>query len=317
MPEDIQTILDDDFEQSLKESGIEIIIPEEDSEQPDGVGAVGYSPRLTAPSATNPYFLKYGRGGYNRCILITGNSCIPNCVGYAYGRSLEIGGVTSNPKLPTCNAEDWLAMAKANGLETGSTPKVGAVVVWKSGKLWNGNDGCGHVGVVEEVAVDGTITVSQSNYGGTRFFVTKHKPPYNIYGQTFIGFIYSPYYTGEPHWVKNDTGWWYDNGDGTYPANRWKLINNKWYWFNEHGYMGTGWLSYKGRWYYLDENGVMATGWRKIKGKWYFMDSEGIMLTGWVHYKDKWYFCNERGEMLTGKQMVPAYFAENGELVRK
>ena len=315
---DEQIITYDDFEKSLQKEGIEVIVPEQDGDDlPEGIGAVGFKKRTTAPSYSNPYYLKYGRGGYNRCILIEGNSCLANCVGYAYGRTLEIGGATSNPKLPTCNAEDWLAVAKANGLKTGKTPKVGAGIVWRSGNLWNGKDGCGHIGVVEEVYADGTILVSQSNYGGTRFFLTKHKPPYNIYGQTFIGFIYNPYYTGDPHWVKNDTGWWYDNGDGTFPANKWQFINGKWYYFDERGYMKTGWIEYKKGWYYCDENGAMVTGWYKIREYWYFFNENGLMLTGWIKWKNNWYCLDDNGRMHVGEHPVLAYFNENGALERK
>lgn len=38
-------------------------------------------------------------------------------------------------------------------------------------------------------------------------------------------------------WVENTTGWWYDNGDGTYPVNTWKEINGKQYYFDGNGYM--------------------------------------------------------------------------------
>ena len=310
-----QTITYDDFEKSLEHDGIEIVIPEEEEELPEGVGASGYSPRTTAPSATNPYYLKAGRGGYNRCILISGNSCLPNCVGYAFGRALEIGGRTANDKLPTCNAEDWYSVAKSNGLSVGSTPKLGATIVWRSGNFWNGNDGCGHVGTVEEIYSDGSILVSQSNYGGTRFYLTTIRPPYNIYGQSFVGFIYNPYYTGEAMWKQNKTGWWYDNGDGTWPANCWQKINNRWYHFNAEGYMQTGWIKDKNVCYYLDSSGAMLTGWQKINNKWYYLDSSGAMKTGWINYKGKWYYCNSDGAMLTGTHTVTAKFNSDGELV--
>lgn len=335
MPEqELQTITYDDFEQSLKEDGIEIIYPEEDEEKPEGIGAIGYTARLTAPSTTNPYYLKYGKGGYNRCILISGNSCLPNCVGYVYGRALEIGGATANAKLPTCNAEDWLAVAKKNGLNTGNTPKIGATIVWKSGNLWNGLDGCGHVGTVEDVAVDGTITVSQSNYGGTRFFLTKHKPPYNILGQTFIGFIYNPYLSGG--WQKDAKGWWYKNVDGSYPADRWSKIDGKWYHFNAEGYMQTGWLTledgkyYLGtdgaavtgwkqigdKWYYFDENCRMKTGWLKSNGTWYYLMKDGTMAASrWLKYNNEWYFLGKNGEMFTGLHNVPVTFDKDGKFI--
>ena len=311
-----QTQLKDVFEESLHHDGIEIIVPEEEKEKPEGIGAGSFVPRKTAPSYSNPYYLKVGRGGYNRCILIEGNSCLPNCVGYAFGRTLEIGGRTECRQLPTCNAEDWLYTAQSNGLKTGETPKLGAIPVWVSGKPWTGADGCGHVGIVEEIYKDGSILVSQSNYGGTRFFLSTIKPPYNIYGQRLIGFVYNPFLDGQPHWAKDDKGWWYDLGDGTYPSDKWQFINDKWYYFGSDGYMKTGWITYKGGWYYCNENGAMVTNWCKIKEKWYFFDSTGRMVTGWIHWKNNWYFCDDSGAMVTGHKTVPAYFDKNGALTR-
>lgn len=305
MPEqELQTITYDDFERSLKEDGIEIIYSEEEEEKPDGVGATGYTARLTAPSTTNPYYLKQGYGGYNRCILIQGNSCLPNCVGYAHGRSLEIGGATSNTKLPICNAEDWLAVARTNGLKTGNTPKLGAVIVWKSGNLWNGNDGCGHVGVVEVVNADGTITVSQSNYGGTRFFLTKHKPPYDILGQKFIGFIYSPYINDapepepEPKWVQDAKGQRCLLGNGNWAKNQWVTVGGKTYHVDANGYMEKHkWITEKdGTKRFVLDHGVMAASrWCKLDGNWYFF--------------------GRNGEMFVGYHNVPVRFDKNGKFI--
>lgn len=311
-----QTVLYDDFEKSLQHEGIEIVVPKEEKDNPQGVGAGSFTPRKTAPSESNPYYLKLGRGGYNRCILIQGNSCLPNCVGFAFGRFLEECGRTACSQLPTCNAEDWLSVARQNGLPTGELPKIGAVIVWASGNLWNGKDGCGHVGVVEEIYSDGSILVSQSNYGGTRFFLTTIKKPYGIYGQRFLGFIYNPYLVHDPRWVKDEKGWWYDNGDGTY-AKGWKKINDKWYFFKENGYMVTGWLKDKGDWYYLTDSGAMATGWVKVKEKWYYLDSTGRMVTGWIHYKNNWYYCDGSGAMLTGEHTLKVYFNKDGALSRR
>lgn len=312
MPQD-QTIKYDDFEQSCIESGIEIIVPEEEADLPEGIGASQYKPRLTAPSSSNPYYLKHGRGGHNRCIVISGNSCLPNCVGYAHGRVLEIGGAAGNPLLPTCNAEDWLATAKKNGFQTSDRPKLGAVIVWRSGNLWNGADGCGHVGVVEQINADGTITVGQSNYGGTRFFLTKHKAPYNITGQTFIGFIDNPYV--KPGWIKDDRGWWYQRTDGTYPKNEWMKVNDVWYHFDASGYMQTGWIKDDGKWYYLESNGAMAAKkWIKYKEKWYYLQSDGAMVeNAWLKYKDEWYYLGKDGAMLTAEQTVPVFFEPDGK----
>ena len=155
-----------------------------------------YIPRLTAPSKTNKNFIHYSKGGYNTCIMIDKNtgSVLPNCVGYAQGRLLEIlGAKAPNWKLPACNAEDWIDKAKENGLKTGMTPKLGAIAVFRAGTTHNGSDGAGHVAVVEEIKANGDIVVSQSAYGGTEFYlstITKASGYMYNSNRPFLGFIY-------------------------------------------------------------------------------------------------------------------------------
>ena len=155
-----------------------------------------YTPRLTAPSKSDKNFIHYSKGGYNTCIMIDKNtgSVLPNCVGYAQGRLLEIMGAKApNWKLPACNAEDWFEQAQKNGLKTGITPKLGAVVVWKAGQLHNNADGAGHVAVVEEIKNNGDIVVSQSAYGGSKWYLsTLTKASGYIYSanRPLEGFVY-------------------------------------------------------------------------------------------------------------------------------
>lgn len=134
-----------------------------------------YTARLTAPADDNKNYIHYTKGGYNICIMIDKNtgSVLPNCVGYAHGRLLEIlGAKAPNWKLPACNAEDWIDKAKENGLKTGMTPKLGAIAVFRAGTTHNGSDGAGHVVVVEEIKANGDIVVSQSAYGGSRWYLS-------------------------------------------------------------------------------------------------------------------------------------------------
>lgn len=64
-------------------------------------------------------------------------------------------------------------------------------------------------------------------------------------------------------WQKTADGrWWWQNADGSYPANAWKLIDHHWYLFDSAGYMVTGWHRWDGRicdpapgngdWFFLD-----------------------------------------------------------------
>ena len=84
-------------------------------------------------------------------------------------------------------------MNTGDGYERGQTPRLGAVICWRKGQAQNGNDGAGHVAIVEEIYDDGSILTSNSAYGGTRFFMKKIRPPYSLGGTyAFQGFIYNP-----------------------------------------------------------------------------------------------------------------------------
>lgn len=281
----------DDFEEACKRDGIKMEVVPVQNVEDEGIGAHSSYVRRSEPSFDNPYYVSRNYGGYNSCIVISGNSCLPNCVGYAHGAFLEEVGIKYDGRVPTCNARNFIEVANRNGLPTGMSPKEGAIIVW-----WS--ETYGHVGIVTDVYDDGGIRVAQSNYGGTRFFITTHYPPYNIYGQTCIGFIYNPYIGGS--WKKNRVGWWWQRTDGTYPMNAWEEIDGKWYHFNGKGYMQTGWIKLDNIWYYLNSNGAMVTGWNKIKDLWYFFDSKGRMKTGWIIDDSKQYYLEPDGHMKTG-----------------
>lgn len=150
---------------------------------------MAYVARLKEPSTDNRYWIKTTKGGLNECILIKGNSCLPNCVGYAWGRWYELLG--KKPKLSKGNAENWYNYK--DGYKRGKTPKLGAVICWRKGKAGNAEDGAGHVAIVEKINKDGSIVASESNYGGKRFNTRKLSKTYYLgKSYTFQGFIYLP-----------------------------------------------------------------------------------------------------------------------------
>ena len=112
---------------------------------------------------------------------------------------------------------------------------------------------------------------------------------------------------GKAEWVKDAKGWWYKRADGSFPADKWEKINDKWYFFAADGYMQTGWIKWKKRWYWCStearDEGVMATGWRKIKYKgkdeyFYFGDSGACYEPGFYLIDGKWYGFDEKSRML-------------------
>lgn len=176
----------DDFLEACKEAGL-LVVDEE--ELPEGIGAATYEPRLSAPSSNDKNWIHYTAGGFNYCIKIYGNSCLPNCVGYAWGRWRELLGKFHN--LSRMNAEDWWGHT-SDGYERGLTPRLGAVICWRRGRLWDDSDGAGHVAIVERINPDGSITCSNSAYYSTYFYLSNHYPPYSFGLYEFQGFIYNP-----------------------------------------------------------------------------------------------------------------------------
>mgnify|MGYP002525407520 FL=1 len=104
----------------------------------------------------------------------------------------------------------------------------------------------------------------------------------------------------EPQWIKDSAGWWYQNADGSYPRNQWKMINGSWYHFDWNGYMQTGWQKIGGSWYYLNAGGDMRTGWLQSGNVWYYLKSSGAMAIGWEKIGSDWYYLNSSGAMQTG-----------------
>ena len=132
-------------------------------------------------------------------------------------------------------------------------------------------------------------------------------------------------YNGDyiPGWIKNSTGWWYRNADGSWPADC--TIDLPWsagvstFCFDKRGYMVIGWRKIEGKWYYFDENGAMVTGWRKINGKWYYLSKweKGAMVNGWQKLDGKTYYFDASGAMVTDWQKIDGrwyYFSAGGAM---
>ena len=158
-----------------------------------------FTPRLTAPAANDPLWVMSAYGGYNDCIAGSNGppSVLPNCTGYVHGRAMEIAGVTSdNLGLSFGNAADYYSTSSPDWIQD-SEPSLGAVVCYSQIGGWYP----GHVSVVEEIIDADTITVSESDYGGSYFTTwtcrrqwawTPFSNP-SDYLVEFIGFLKNPY----------------------------------------------------------------------------------------------------------------------------
>ena len=201
--ENIQYLFNTDTLEELNEDG-KATVENIDAEAPQGIGAGEFAIRTYKPSG-NKNYITTGSGGWNTCIkgypMDANANVLANCVGYASGRFNEIINEARDKtgcayKTLNCNAEWFIERAVAAGLKTGSTPRVGAIMCWQKGAVEGGNDGAGHVAIVEKVNSNGTVYTSESGYGSTAFWNQTRSNSNGRWGcgsgYKFRAFIYLP-----------------------------------------------------------------------------------------------------------------------------
>ena len=170
--EDVQYLFNTDSIEEINESAEESNVEHINAEDPEGIGAAGFTMRTSKPSG-NKNFITTGSGGWNTCIkgypMDANANVLANCVGYASGRFNEIINIARDTtgctyKTLNCNAVGFKERAEAAGLKTGSTPRRGAIMCW--GK----DGGAGHVAIVEAVNNNNSVYTSESGYGSTAFW---------------------------------------------------------------------------------------------------------------------------------------------------
>ena len=175
-------------------SGSDVVVSDGGVTVSDGgvtVPAV-YSPRISAPKDDDALYINMNfSGGQNPCTAIdnTTGSVLPNCVGYCYGRFMEVMS-SMRPELPTGNANMWYS--HSDTYQRGQDPKVGAVGCWVN------ENGAGHLAIVEKIYTEGSnkgsVLFSTSIYPNNKFVLQLGQPPKYLDwdGYVFKGFIYNP-----------------------------------------------------------------------------------------------------------------------------
>lgn len=202
--EDVQYLFNTDSLEQLNDTAEDSAVENVDAPAPEGIGAGEFFIRNSKPSG-NKNFMTTGSGGWNTCIKGYPNdpnaNVLANCVGYASGRFNEIinearGTTGCTYKTLNCNAENFIERAKAAGLKTGSTPRVGAIGCAMKGSTLNGGDGAGHVWIVEKVNSASSTYTSESGYGSTAFWNQTRNNSNGRWGlsagYTFRAYIYLP-----------------------------------------------------------------------------------------------------------------------------
>lgn len=127
----------------------------------------------------------------------------------------------------------------------------------------------------------------------------------------------------EASWKRNETGWWWEESDGSYPTDRWKKVNNEWFYFDNRGYcLINRWFNDGKDWFYLDKRGAMVTGWMYIGNYWYYFKADGRMAKGWVKYRETWYYLDEKDGDMKSNQFIKSgngwyYLKPDGSMADK
>ena len=190
--ENIQYLFNETPLEEMNDPGV--VIENINADKPEGTGATGFTIRNYIPYGDKQYITR-GSGGWSNCIkgnpMNTHANVLANCVGYASGRFNEIIEEARDfhecryTNL-CCNACDFLERAIEAGLQTGSTPRVGAIIF--NEELYE-------------------VQTSASDYGGTQFYNAMRTNNNGRWGLNssfyFRGFIYQPedvqkWINGEP-----------------------------------------------------------------------------------------------------------------------
>lgn len=100
------------------------------------------------------------------------------------------------------------------------------------------------------------------------------------------------------------------------PANRWRTIGEKTYYYQNHAMQRDTWIDDGSGWFYIDSDASAMKNWQKINDAYYYLDeTNGRMASGWLAQQDKWYYLGSSGAMATGWRDVDGaryYLDENG-----
>ena len=165
------------------------------------------------------------------------------------------------------------------------------------------------------IIVEHAFLSNQSDYNNYLSSDAKLKKLGEADAKGIITYLDTSGYVGK--WVQLGSQWKYQNYDGSYVKNCWKLIKNLWYHFDANGIMQTGVLTLNGKTYYLQSSGAMKTGWQKISNTWYYFGSSGAMVSnGWRWINSKCYYFDKNGKMAADTWIGEYYVDASGAWVK-
>ena len=176
-------IVDKGDKEIEKSTSNDLDVEDEDEENDSIINSSLKSIRKVAPEIDNPHYYSNDNIFY-KVKLAPPYTTGGNCTWYAYGRIYELTGEIPTEAGFIGNGYEWWGANKISGkYRYGSTPKVGAIAVWKSSLP--GSGGSGHVAVVEKIE-DNKVYISESTWHGGIFKYTQIYNTEYLYGYIYI-----------------------------------------------------------------------------------------------------------------------------------
>lgn len=89
------------------------------------------------------------------------------------------------------------------------------------------------------------------------------------------------------------------------PANQWRTIGDKTYYYQDYVMQKNTWIDDGTGWFYIGDDAQAEKGWTKLDSHYYYLDdTTGRMATGWLKQNDVWYYLDASGIMQTGWQTI-------------
>lgn len=102
------------------------------------------------------------------------------------------------------------------------------------------------------------------------------------------------------------------------PANRWRTIGDKTYYYQNYIMQKNAWIDDGTGWFHIGDDAQAEKGWKKLDGSYYYLDeTSGRMAAGWLKQGDLNYYLGTSGAMATGWTDADGaryYFDENGAM---
>ena len=200
-----------------------------------------------------------------------------------YGKAEYVKAVKKDDR-STIELTFRLTFNKKTTASTTSTVKAPAGVIWSPNAYgtgtWQTVSGAKYYQL--RLLKDGSLTGDEFTIYGTGYDFSRLMGTTGSYSFEVRSVKASN--NAKSAWIRSgkqsaDGRWWWDYGDGTWPASEWLYINGKWYYFQEDGYMATGWITLYNKSYYLDpSSGAMYRSERTPDGL--YVNESGVYVPG-------------------------------------